>query len=117
VFFVGVQVDWLRVLQVLWPIAVVIISIVLGAGFLWLKTQLPTKVDLDAVEKRLTTKIDSHDDRLDRGGEKLADLDKRVAVVEEECSGQPTKSDLNQGMSVLAGRMSGVESGLRGVEK
>jgi len=110
-------VDWLRVLQVLWPIAVVVASLVLGAGFLWLKTQLPTKTDLGEVEKRLTSKIDAHDERLDRGGEKIADIDKRLAVVEEDCESQPGKAELNQGITVLAGRMSGVESGLRGVEK
>ena len=98
--------QWLEIIRTLWPIAVVITPLVIAAGFLWLKTQFSTKVDWN-----------QHEVRLDEGSRKLADLDKRVALVEQDCEASPSKSDLNTGYATLAGRMSGVESSLRGLEK
>jgi hypothetical protein len=83
-----------------------IAALVVAVMPLWLRTIFPTKADLALIEARLA-----------EGSRKLADLDKRVAIVEQDCDSNPSKSDLNQGMSVLAGRMSGVESAVRGVEK
>lgn len=107
--------DLLEYFQTFWPVAVVILPLVTGAGFLWLRTQFPSKQDLDGAEKRINAKIDAHEARLAEGSKKLADLDKRVALVEEECESQPSKNDLNQGIAVLAGRMSGVESSVKGL--
>ena len=109
--------SWLQVLQILWPIAVILTPLVVGAGFLWLKTQFPTKTELTKVEDELSATLVDHRERFERGSRKFADHDKRIALVEEECAGAPTKNDINQGMTVLAGRMSGVESGLKGVER
>jgi hypothetical protein len=47
----------------------------------------------------------------------MADFDKRIALVEQECDATPTKGEVNQSIATLAGRMSGVESSLRGVER
>jgi hypothetical protein len=132
-------VEWLRVLQVLWPIAVCLIPLVLGAGFLWLKTQFPTKADLKQAEEKAAAAVAGSIQtssaalqqmegevrglekditaRFERGSRKFADHDKRLAVVEKECEDAPTKNDLAQMISVLGGRMSGVESAVKGVEK
>lgn len=109
--------DWLKFIQTFWPILVSVVSIASLAVLLWLRTQFPTKKDLTDAEARISGRIDAHQARLDTGSDKIADLDKRVAVVEEECNSQPTKNDLNQSQAVLAGRMSGVESAVRGLEK
>ncbi|MEA3017341.1 MAG: hypothetical protein QOI38_2063 [Sphingomonadales bacterium] len=97
---------WLEIIRTLWPIVAFIAALVVAVMPLWLRTIFPTKADLALIEARLA-----------EGSRKLADLDKRVAIVEQDCDSNPSKSDLNQGMSVLAGRMSGVESAVRGVEK
>jgi len=121
-------VDWLRFLQVIWPIALGVVTIILGAGFLWLKTQLATKAELKEAKGEAEKAIQELEGevrslekdiagRFERGSRKFADHDTRLAVVEKECDGAPTKADLTQMISVLAGRMSGVESSLKGVEK
>jgi len=121
-------VSFTEIFQILWPIAVTLIPIVLGAGFLWLKTQFPTKADLDQAKAEAKAAVQGLEGevealerdvagRFERGSRKFGDHDKRLAVVEKECEGAPTKADLTQMISVLAGRMSGVESSLKGVEK
>lgn len=109
------------ILQILWPIAVIAIPFVLGAGVLWLKSLFPTRAELSALETKLEGDIDSaaNDtrDRFERGSRKFAEHDRRLALVEEDCKQSPTKNELNQGMAVLAGRMSGVESAVKGVER
>jgi chromosome segregation ATPase len=109
--------SWLEYIRTFWPIAVFILPFVCGAGFLWLKTQFPTSADLKGVETRIGAKIDAHDLRLGEGSRKLAELDKRIALVEDDCESSPSKQDLNQNYAVLAGRISGVESSLRALEK
>jgi hypothetical protein len=109
--------NWLEIVRTLWPIAVVLTPLICGIGFLWLKTQFPTKADLTATENRIVADIDAHKVRLDEGSRKMAEFDKRIALVEDDCKATPSRGDLNQGMSVLAGRMSGVESSVRGLEK
>lgn len=109
--------DWLRFLQTAWPIVVTLVSLASFAILLWLKTQFPTKADLKATEKDILAKIGAHQSRLDEGSKQLANLDRRVAVVEKDCESQPTKDELNRGHAVLAGRVSGVESALRGLER
>jgi hypothetical protein len=104
-------------MQAIWPIAVSILPLIVGAGFLWLKTQFPTKSELAALEGELVKKLDGHLGRFERGSAKFAEHDRRLALVEEDCESAPSKNDLNQGITVLAGRMSGMESGLKGVER
>jgi hypothetical protein len=72
---------------------------------------------LAASEKRITDRIDSHQERLDVGSEKIATLDRRMAIVEKDCESQPSKSELSSAQAVVAGRVSGVESALRGLER
>lgn len=108
---------WLQFIQAVWPIIVTVVSVASLVLLLWLKSKFPTKTDLAEAEKRISGRIDDHQARLDTGSDKIADLDRRVAVVEEDCDSQPTKNDLNQGQAVLAGRVSGVETAVRGLER
>jgi hypothetical protein len=109
-------VDWLKFVQVLWPILGMAASLVSLTVILWLRTQFPTKTDLKSTEADILAKIDAHQDRLDEGSKKLADLGNRVSVVEADCESSPSKNDLNQGLAVVAGRVSGLEASVRGVE-
>lgn len=109
--------SWLHIIQVLWPIAVIVTPLVTGAGFIWLKTQFPTKSELKSIEQRLEAIEAANRDRFERGSRKFADHDKRIAIIEEDCKEAPTRNDLNQAITTLAGRMSGVESSVRGMEK
>jgi hypothetical protein len=100
-------VSWLlELIRTLWPVAIVVMPLVTGAGFLWLKTQFPSKTDFDTIQQRLA-----------EGSRKLSDLDKRVALVEDDCESSPSKQDLSNLYAALAGRTSGVETALRGLEK
>lgn len=104
-------------IRTLWPIAVVLIPIVLTAGLLWLKTQFSTKADLAATEARIVAVVEEHKTRLDDGSRRMADFDKRIALVEDDCEASPSRSELMQQNTVLSGRMSGVETSLRGQER
>jgi hypothetical protein len=110
-FLRGSVVDWLQVLGVLWPIAVIVIPIVLTTGFLWLKTQLATKAELKTVEGELEARINDHSGRFERGSTKFADHDKRIALVEEECKSVPSRQDLQFNLSEVSQRLRGVEVG------
>lgn len=120
--------DWLRIVQVAWPIVSALTLLIIAVVVLWLKSQFPTKADLKKAEEdsakgrqQLGGEVEALErdvaDRFERGSRKFAEHDRRLAVVEKECEGAPTKADLHQMISVLGGRMSGVESSLKGVEK
>lgn len=110
--------SWLlELIRTFWPIAVVLTPIILGAGILWLRSQFSTKADIQNMEARIVARIGEHEDRLNEGSKKLASLDKRVALVEDDCESSPSRQDLSQAIAVLAGRMSGVESSLKGQER
>lgn len=107
----------LELIRTLWPIAAVLTPLIIGAGILWMRSQFSTKLDIQNMEGRILERIESHDGRLNDGSKKLADLDKRVALVEGDCESSPSRHDLNQAIAVLAGRMSAVESSSRGLER
>ena len=115
--FRGVIVAWFQILQVAWPIAAVITPLVLGAGFIWLKTQFPTKAELKQLEKELEQRLDGHADRFERGSTKLADHDKRLALVEEDCKSIPSRQTLQEALSQLSQRVRGIEVGFDGVSR
>ncbi|WP_156347252.1 hypothetical protein [Sphingomonas sp. Leaf5] len=97
-----------------------LVPIILTAGILWLRSQFPTKGELEAVrvdvatkiagsERRLTDKLEEHEARLEAGSRKMAELDKRTALVEEECKQVPSRNTLQSELSHLAQRIRGVE--------
>ena len=107
--------SWIQWLQILWPIAVILIPIIIATGLLWLKTQLATKTELKASEAELKGRLNDHADRFERGSTKFADHDKRLAIVEEECKGAPSRQTLQGELSELSQRIRGVEVGFEGV--
>ncbi|KQM23151.1 hypothetical protein ASE73_02690 [Sphingomonas sp. Leaf24] len=113
-------VAFLDIFKIAWPIAVTLVPIILTAGILWLRSQFPTKGELEAVrvdvatkiagsERRLTDKLEEHEARLEAGSRKMAELDKRTALVEEECKQVPSRNTLQSELSHLAQRIRGVE--------
>lgn len=114
--------NWLEIIRTFWPIVATLTPFILIGFILWLKSQFVLKAELETQKQRIDkaatlTQWQQHEERLDEGSRKLADLDKRVSLVEQDCESSPSKSDLNHGYATLAGRMSGVESSLRGLEK
>jgi hypothetical protein len=99
----------------MWPIAVIITPVIVGAGILWLKTQFPTKGELTAHEREVQTDLKKHTDRFEAGSRKFAEHDKRLALVEEECKSVPTRQSLQGELSQLSQRMRGVEVGFESV--
>jgi hypothetical protein len=84
-------VEWLKVLQVAWPIAATITPLILLAGFLWLQTKFALRKEV----KDLESKVDDHAERL--------------KIVELECSQAPSRQNLQVELSNLAQRLRGVE--------
>lgn len=110
----------LEYIRTLWPIAVVLLPFITATGFLWLQTKFPSKGDLSqakealsadiaATEKRLGNKIDEHEQRLNDGSKKLAELDKRCALVEDDTRSMPSRQNLQIELSTLSQRIRGVE--------
>lgn len=105
--------------------------VIVGICFLWLKDKFPTKEGLQSAteemttklasaeqalsdkiagtEKTLSDKIDEHEERLDVGSRKMVDLDKRTALIEEDCKAMPSRQNLQAELSSLSQRMRGVE--------
>lgn len=120
--------QFLDIFKVAWPIAVTLLPIVVAAGVLWLKSQFPTKAELQAVqdkvaadlvgvEQRLTEKMDEHDDRLDVGSRKMADHHTRISLVENECKQAPSRDVIQAELSQLSSRVRGVEAYLEGTNR
>jgi len=124
----------LSVLQIVsWLIGLVVVAIpIIGATcLLWLRERFPTKDGLQAAmaelgnklaatekaladkladtEATLSSKIDEHDDRLDTGSRKMAEIDRRIALVEQECEAMPSRQNLQVELSQLSQRVRGVE--------
>jgi len=108
---------WLDILQVLWPIAVIIIPLMLGAGFLWLKTQLATKAELKSLEADTDKQFRENAGRFERGSKKFSEHDKRLAIVERDCEEVPTRQTLQTELSQVAQRLRGVETGHQAIER
>lgn len=106
---------WLEVIRALWPFAVVITPLVLGSGFLWLKTQLATKAELSKLETETEESLNKVADRFERGSQKFAEQDRRLALVEKECESVPSRQTLQSELSGVAQRLRGVESGFDGI--
>ena len=99
----------LEYIRTLWPIAIVLLPFVCATGFIWLKTQFPTLADLKGTEQRITDRIEEHEERLDTGSRTMATLDKRTALVEEECRQAPSRQTLQGELSAISQRTRGVE--------
>ncbi|UIJ46929.1 DUF2730 domain-containing protein [Sphingomonas cannabina] len=92
-------------IQAIWPFLSGVAPIVCAALVLWLQSMFPTKANitdlqaaLDAklkgMEQRLSDKIDEHEERLDTGSKKMADLDKRLALEEDDRRQAPTRAEM-----------------------
>lgn len=49
--------SWLEIVRTIWPIAATITPFVLAGGFAWLKTQFPTKVDLETLKRDVAAEV------------------------------------------------------------
>jgi hypothetical protein len=104
-------------LQVAWWIVITITPFAVAGAVAYLRTQFPSKSDLDAAEKRLGAKIDAHERRLGDGSVKLAELDKRMGQAEQDRAAEPSRYSLREEIAELADRVGGLEGSFKGLER
>ena len=95
---------WLATLIDLWPIASTITPLILLAGFYWLQTKFPSKLDFAA----LADKVDQIE--VDQAAASAA-----VQRMSEDRDSPPTRLQLMQHIAGLEGRVSAVEAGLASI--
>lgn len=108
---------WLEWIRALWPVFVALLPIIAIGGFAWLKTQFQLRSEAAADRSEAAAGRAAIAKRVDTIEGRLADYDRRVSLVENDCKAEPSKYDLNQAITVIAGRLSAVESSLRGLEQ
>ena len=92
--------SWLYNLIELWPILSGLTPLILLAGFYWLRTKFPDKVDFD----KLTLKVEQIE--LDQVTTSTA-----LQRMSEDRDSPPTRLQLMQHIAGLEGRVSAVETG------
>ena len=104
--------SWAELIRTIWPIMATITPFVLAGGFAWLKSQFPTKVDLEKL--RSQTKVDVEEMRLHTiaiSDREIA-LKARVDSLKEDLDRAPSKLDLSKDIGKVAERVGHLESGI-----
>lgn len=94
----------LNLLIDLWPILSAITPLLFGAGFLYLRTQFPTKADFDSLAKTVTAI-----------GDKMLVTTSAVDHLAQEQESAPTRVELMNRIAELGGRVSKMEGSLSGI--
>lgn len=102
--------DWLdTVINVIWPVASAITPVLLGAGFLWLKSQFPTRADFDALKAKIDLDISSISQK-NGEIESARKLDsQRIDRLEQDAEGSPTRIELMKMMGEMSSRLARFE--------
>lgn len=104
------RLSWLEFIQILWPIASVITPVLLATGLMWLRTQFATKAEMAARAADLAAKQEAH-------GKAIDDHETRLRLIEQDAGRPPTRHELYEKMSDVAGRTGAIEASLEGLEK
>lgn len=96
---------WLEYIRVFWPVFLGAGTFVMLFGLLWLRSKFTPIEEHKAVAKRVTD-LES----LTTG------QDQRIAHVEGAMEQAPTRQELQDDIGELASRMTGVETGLQGID-
>lgn len=94
----------LNILIELWPILSAITPLLFGAGFLYLRTQFPTKADFDSLAKTVN-----------EIGDKMIITTSAVDHLAQEQESAPTRIELMNRIADLGGRVSKMEGSLDGI--
>lgn len=93
------QVSWLEWFRAVYPVLVTLVSLAGLGCVLWLGTKFAAKSSVEILVK-------NHSDH-----------ETRLQLLEEHADAAPTRQDLQDELSKLGARMSGVESAMKGVDK
>lgn len=94
----------LNILIELWPILSAITPLLFGAGFLYLRTQFPTKADFDSLAKTVN-----------EIGDKMLVTTSAVDHLAQEQESAPTRVELMNRIADLGGRISRMEGSVSGI--
>lgn len=102
--------SWLAtIINVIWPIASAVTPLLLGGGFLWLKSQFPTRVDFDALKAKIDTDIAAIREH-NKNIESAQKLDsQRIERLEHDAEGSPTRIELMKMMGEMSSRLARFE--------
>jgi len=96
----------LNIMIDLWPIISAITPILFGAGFLYLRTQFPTKADFDSLARTVGDLAN-----------RLTATTTAVDHLAQEQDSAPTRIQLMEKIAAVDARVSGVERGLGSIER
>lgn len=109
---------WLdTILNIIWPIASTLTPVILGAGFVWLKSQFPTRGEVSAIEDRVTGDFDALQHRIGKIESRMIAVDQRVQHLAQDADETPTRIELLREMGSVSQRLSGVEATVEAVDK
>jgi hypothetical protein len=94
-----VSVSWLDWFRAVYPVFVTLVSLAGLGSVLFLGTKFAAKTTVDGLAKA------------------QADHETRLQLLEEFTEAAPTRQDLQDELSKLGARMTGVESGMKGIGK
>jgi hypothetical protein len=90
---------WLEWFRAIYPVFVTLISLAGLGCVLWLGTKFAAKATVEQLAKD------------------QADHETRIQLLEEHNASSPTRAELHEEISVLATKMAGIESALKGLGK
>lgn len=97
-------------IRIIWPIASTLTPVLIGFACLWLRSQFVLKAEAAAERTRLELCFKDH-------GEKLADHETRLKLVEHYTVQPPSRQDLGDRIGALSARMSGVEAEVKATNR
>ncbi len=118
----------LEIIRTLWPIAAFTTPFILAGGFAWLKTQFPTKTDLENLRKDREVAVQGMRSEIAKEIALISVLarttadrqianEEKIAAIAEEARKRPTKDDLSKDIGKVAERLGRVEEGVSGLRR
>ncbi len=120
--------SWMEFVRTVWPIAATITPFILAGGFAWLKSQFPTKADLEKLRADSEADLEKLRGDLARDAAEMrlhtmAISDRQIAAehrlnaVESSLGAAPSKLDLSKDIGKVAERVGRVESGIEALNR
>ena len=104
--------SWAELIRTIWPVMASITPFVLAGGFAWLKSQFPTKADLE----KLRGDVQKDVEEMRAHTMAISDLQivtkGRVDAIEADIERAPSKLDLSKDIGKVAERVGHLESGV-----
>lgn len=109
--------SWAEIIRTLWPIMATITPFVLAAGFAWLKSQFPTKADLEKLRGDVKKDVEEMRAHTMAISDRQIASEQRVKSIETDLERAPSKIDLSKDIGKVAERVGHLESGLESMNR